>query len=183
MPGKRGLAWIQAHNLTITTTRRNHLILAATIHDSPTDHGGLHPSLHQARANCDHAGITAPMRAHLADAGYASTTTFTTPAPGILLIATSNEATQTGRTTPTQPPPPSQHRMTTRLTNPAGAALYRRRSSKVEPAFAQLFHHGGRQLHHRGPTTATEITLMATAHNTSKLITHLHRNTPNHHQT
>jgi hypothetical protein len=181
MKGKQGLAWIQAHNLTITVARRHQIILAGWLYDCVNDQGGLHPSLGQARTNCDQAGITAPMRAHLADAGYASNATFATPTQGILLISTHKEATQTGRTEPTQPAKASHHQMTARLANPAGARLYRRRAGKVEPVFAQLFHHGGRNLHHRGPATHTEIIIMITAHNAGKYLTDQARQpTPTH---
>jgi hypothetical protein len=116
------------------------------------------------------------MRAHLADSGYASTATFTTPTEGILLIATS-------RTNPTDNPDhhnraihqPAWQSMTDRLNNPAGKPLYRRRAGKIEPVFAQLFRRGGRNLHHRGAAAHTEITLLATAHNAGKLITHTHQ--------
>lgn len=133
------------------------------------------------------------MRAHLADSGYASTTTFTTPTEGILLIATS-------RTTPTPQPDdepagtpggsdthhthtihqPAWQTMTDRLNNPAGKPLYHRRASKIEPVFAQLFRHGDRSLHHRDAAAHTEITLLATAHNAGKFITHqTHTNSRN----
>jgi hypothetical protein len=186
MKGKQGLTWIQANNLTITTGR-HQLILAGWLYDHGNDQGGLHPSLHLARTNCDHANITTPFRAHLADAGYASTHTFNTPTEGILLISTQQEATQTGGTTPTTPAKHSHRQMAARLANPAGAALYRRRAGKIEPIFAQMFHHGGRNLHHRGQAAHTEIALMTTAHNIGKYFTHRTRQhtphpyaTPNH---
>jgi hypothetical protein len=190
MKGKQGLAWIQANNLTITVARRYQIILAGRLYDCVNDQGGLHPSLDQARTNCDQAGITAPMRAHLADAGYASTATFTTPVPGILLVSTQKEAAQTGRVSPTQPARRSHQQMASRLANPAGARLYRRRAGKVEPVFAHMFHHGGRNLHHRGQATHAEVTIMITTHNAGKYLTDLagrpastdrpHPNTPKH---
>lgn len=183
MKGKQGLAWIQANNLTITVARRYQIILAGRLYDCVNDQGGLHPSLDQARANCTHAGVTAPMRAHLADAGYASTATFTAPTSGILLISTRKEAVQTGRVSPTHPAKRSHQQMTSRLTNPAGARLYQRRAGKVEPVFAQMFHHGGRNLHHRGHATHAEITIMITTHNAGKYLTDLARQpTPTHRQ-
>ncbi|MER7007934.1 transposase [Dactylosporangium sp. NPDC000555] len=180
MKGKRGLTWIQAHNLTVTATR-GQIVLAGDLYDHSNDHGGLHPSLRQAHNNRDQAGITSRTRAHLADAGYASAATFTTPSEGILLIATSRDTGQADAHT--RSTDPDWQRMTNRLNNPAGKRLYRRRAGMIEPIFAQLFHHGGRQLHHRGPAAGTEITLMITAHNAGKLFAHQQRQTNRRRQT
>jgi transposase len=191
MKGKQGLAWVQATNLTIIVGR-DQLILAGFAYDNGNDHGGLHPAIRLARTNCDNAGITTPMRAHLADGGYASTTTFNTPTDGILLIPT--PTTTTDPTDPTDPPDltltqRSRQQMAARLGNPAGARLYRRRAGKVEPVFAQMFQHGGRNLHHRGQAAHTEITLMITTHNIGKYLTHRtitnrpHRTPPKPHDT
>jgi len=120
------------------------------------------------------------MRAHLADAGFASEATFATPTEGILLVSTSAETTHTQppTTNPTDPAPtqaasgPNWQTMRQRLATPAGKNLYRRRSAMVEPAFAQLFNPGGRRLHLRGPARHTEITVMIASHNASKYLNH-----------
>ena len=131
------------------------------------------------------------MRAHLADNGFASETTYTTPPQGILLVCTTNEATQTTQTgqTPTgdntdqtQPTTsPARQAMTRRLATPAGSSLYRRRSAMVEPAFAQLFNPGGRRLHFRGHAKHTEITIMITSHNAGKYLRNHHTRSNNTH--
>ncbi len=169
--GKRGRDWVQGDNLVITVGARQ-IILAGTLTDTGTDQGALHPSLHTARTNCDTAGIHDPMRAHLADAGFASETTFTTPTEGILLVSTTAE-TPTAETPTAETPTrtgPNWHAMRQRTTNPAGKRLYHHRSAMVEPAFAQLFNPGGRRLHLRGPARHTEITLMIASHNAGKYL-------------
>ena len=172
--GKRGRDWIQGDDLVITVGARQ-IILAGQLTDTGTDQGALHPSLHTARTNCDTAGIHDRMRAHLADAGFASEATFATPTEGILLVSTTAEATHTQTPTSTTDqtpitPGPNWHAMRQRTTNPAGKNLYRHRPAMVEPAFAQLFNPGGRRLHLRGPTRHTEITLMIASHNAGKYL-------------
>lgn len=167
--GKRGRDWVQGDDLVITVGARQ-IILAGTLTDTGTDQGALHPSLHTARTNCDTAGIHDRMRAHLADAGFASESTFATPTEGILLISTTAETTDQTPTTNQTPTGPNWHAMRQRTANPAGKNLYRHRPAMVEPAFAQLFNPGGRRLHLRGPDRHTEITLMIAAHNASKYL-------------
>jgi len=188
--GKRGRDWIQGDDLVITVGARQ-IILAGALTPTGTDQGALHPSLHTARTNCDTAGIPDRMRAHLADAGFASEATFTTPAEGILLVCTTNEHTQTSHTPtgddtlnaqPAEPiTSPSRQAMTRRLATPAGTSLYHRRSAMVEPAFAQLFNPGGRRLHTRGPAKHTEITIMIASHNAGKYLRTHHPQTSNPH--
>jgi hypothetical protein len=176
--GKRGRAWVQGDDLVITVGA-GQIILAGELTPTGIDQGALHPSLRAARTNCDTAGIPDRMRAHLADAGFASETAYTTPTEGIPLICTTNEHTQTSnsnsdsdsdsdQTEPTTSP--GRQAMTRRLATPAGRSLYRRRSAMVEPAFAQLFNHGGRRLHFRGHAKHTEITIMITSHNAGKYL-------------
>lgn len=179
--GKRGRDWVQGDNLVITVGARQ-IILAATLTDTGTDQGALHPSLHTARTNCHTAGIHDRMRAHLADAGFASEAAFATPTEGILLVSTTAEATHTQPPTSDQTPTttgPNWHTMRQRTANPAGKNLYHRRAAMVEPAFAQLFNPGGRRLHLRGPARHTEITLMTASHNAGK---YLNTNPQNRHQ-
>jgi len=172
--GKNGLAWLQGDNFIITVIK-NQFIVAADLVDSPSDQGQLHPSLHTARETLDQAGIQQRMRAHLADAGFASTAAYTAQAEGILLISPVKEAVQTGRTTTTTRIKPGHEAMAARLATPAGKRLYRRRAGMVEPVFAHLFHHTGRRLHFRDAAKHTEICIMITAHNAGKYFTH-HRN-------
>ena len=63
--------------------------------------------------------------------------------------------------------------MATRLATPTGQAQYRQRSPLVEPGFAQLFQRFGRHLNYRGrPAVDTEIKLLGTVHNLTKLLSH-----------
>ncbi|MGW2376533.1 transposase [Kitasatospora sp. NPDC001683] len=61
--------------------------------------------------------------------------------------------------------------MADRLATPTGRAQYRQRSALVEPGFAQLFQRFGRHLNYRGHRAVdTEIKLLGTVHNLSKLL-------------
>lgn len=178
--GKNTTTWVQGH-LAMITVGGGQIILSAGTHPSGNDQGGLHPSLKTAADNCRSAGITTPMRAHLADAGFASTTTFTTPAPtgGTLYVAVTNETNQTSEEPNNPPNPPQGHQeMADRLATTQGRALYKRRSQLVEPVFSQLFTRGGRHLHTRGPAAEIELTIMACTHNSLKYIRHRTRTHP-----
>lgn len=163
------------------TVGGGQIILSAGTHPSGNDQGGLHPSLKTAADNCRSAGVTTAMRAHLADAGFASTATFTTPAPtgGTLYVAVTNETNQTSEE-PNNPPklPQGHQEMADRLATPQGRALYKRRSQMVEPVFSQLFTRGGRHLHTRGSAAETELTIMVCTHNSLKYIRHRTRTRP-----
>jgi hypothetical protein len=182
--GKRGRDWVQGDDLVITVGA-GQIILTGVLTPTGVDQGALHPSLDAARTNCDTAGVPGRMRAHLADAGFASETALTTPTEGIPLICTTSQTNQTPTgedTGPAQPAisparpatSPARQAMTRRLATPAGSSLYRRRSAMVEPAFAQLFNPGGRRLHFRGPARHTEITIMITSHNAGKYLRNRH---------
>lgn len=178
--GKNGLAWLQGDNCILTVIK-NQFIVAGDLVDSPCDQGQLHPSLRAARAALDLAGVQQRMRAHLADAGFASIAAFAAEAEaeGILLISPVKEAVQTGRATTTATKIKAGHeKMAARLGNPAGKRLYRRRAGMVEPVFAQLFHHGGRRLHFRDAAKHTEINIMIAAHNAGKYFTYRHNQKP-----
>jgi hypothetical protein len=170
LKGKNTTTWVQGDLLTITVGA-GQIILAAQLPDTGNDHNTLHPHLDTVADNCRQAGITAPMTRHLADAGYASETVFTTAAPtgGTLYIAVTNEHQQTGTDPPTTAVTTGRQHMTDRLATPEGAAIYRRRSPMIEPVFAQLLH-TDRHLHTRGTAKHTEITALTTAHNANKYL-------------
>jgi hypothetical protein len=106
------------------------------------------------------------MRAHLADAGFASHPAFTLPTEGITLIAITRTGGLDGQT-PARRMSPERQRMAARLDTPAGS---RRRMGRIEPVFRHLTQHGGRDFHFRGPARQTELTIMSLAHNTAKLL-------------
>jgi transposase len=170
LKGKNTTTWVQGDLLTITTGA-GQIILAAQLPDAGNDHNTLHPHLETVADNCRQAGITTPMTRHLADAGYASETVFTTPAPtgGTLYIAVTNEHAQTGTDPPTNANTTGRQQMTDRLATTEGAAIYRRRTPMIEPVFAQLLR-TDRHLHTRGTAKHTEITALATAHNANKYL-------------
>lgn len=170
LKGKNTTTWVQGDLLTITVGT-GQIILAAQLPDAGNDHNTLHPHLATVARNCHQAGITDPMTRHLADAGYASETVFTTPAPtgGTLYIAVTNEHTQTGTNPPVDAATAGRQQMADRLASPEGAAIYRRRSPMIEPVFAQLLR-TDRHLHTRGPAKHSEVTALATAHNANKYL-------------
>jgi hypothetical protein len=177
--GKNTTTWVQGHLAMLTVTSAQ-IVLSARFHHGGNDQGGLHPSLLTAADNCRLAGVTTPMRAHLADAGFASTATFTTPTPtgGTLYVSVTNEAKQTSPEPGQKPPklPKGHQEMANRMATPQGKALYKRRAQMVEPVFSHLFTRGGRHLHTRGPAAEIELIIMASTHNGTKYIRHRSRN-------
>lgn len=165
LKGKNQLKWVYGDDV-IVTVGRGQIILAARCHGTGNDQGTLAPSLAAARGNLDAAGVTARIRASIADGGFASLTALTAPFEGISLIAMPRKPGG-GR-----PSSPEYQRMAARLGSPAGRALYRRRMGMIEPVFRHLTQHGGRDLHFRGPARHTEVTIMAVAHNAGKYVNH-----------
>jgi transposase len=170
LPGKRG-GFLQGYNLQIACVRRQVLV-AIALHENPADMTALVPVVRQAECNCAAAGITEPILAWLADAGYACTANFEALADLPLLVAVVNEREQTDRAAPSaaEPVRAGWQEMAARLDTPAGRNLYKRRGALVEPGFAQLFQRFGRYLNYRGTAAAnTEAKLLGTVHNLSKL--------------
>ena len=126
-----------------------------------------------ATANCELAGLAGRIRAWLADSGYASAAAFAELEHLMLLVAVRNEAAQAGRGDGRDAVPPGWEKMAARLATPAGKKLYARRAAQVEPAFAQFFARFGRYDSYRGRDAVdTEIKLLATVCNLSKLLDH-----------
>jgi hypothetical protein len=175
LPAKNGGGWLQGWNLQLTAARRQ-ILLAAGLHDNPADTGALAAMIHAATANCELAGLAGRIRCWLADNGYASAASFAELDHLMLLVAIRNEAAQAGRAAAGQTLPPGWEKMAARLATPAGKKLYQRRAALVEPAFAQFFNRFGRYVNYRGRDAVdTEIKLLATVHNLSKLLDHRRR--------
>jgi transposase len=175
VPAKNGGGWTQGWNLQLGAARRQ-VLLTAELHDNPADAGALVQMIAAATANCELAGLAARIRAWLADSGYASAAAFKELDHLMLLVAIRNEAAQAGRGDGRTTVPPGWEKMAARLATPAGKKLYARRAALVEPAFAQLFARFGRYVNYRGRDAVdTEIKLMATVHNLSKLLDHRRR--------
>src|SRR6266699_422951 len=108
--------------------------------------------------------------------GYASTANFQALEHLMLLVATTGEATQTGRGTGGRALPAGWEKMTARLATPAGKKLYKRRAGLVEPAFAQLFARFGRYVNYRGHDAVdAEVKLLGAVHNLAKLFEYRRR--------
>jgi hypothetical protein len=175
VPAKNGGGWTQGWNLQLTAARRQ-ILLSAELHDNPADAGALTAMITVAIANCELAGLAGQIRAWLADSGYASAAAFAELDDLMLLVAVRNEAAQAGRGDGRTTVPPGWEKMAARLATPAGKKLYARRAALVEPAFAQLFARFGRYDGYRGRDAVdTEIKLMATDCNLSKLLDHRRR--------
>jgi transposase len=195
MPGKHG-GFDQYYNLQALACK-NQFILGIGVHDSPNDKQALIALLETTRANLDAAAITDPIGVALFDNGYASDANFTAPLPvDTLLIAVTNEGRQTRRTPNTSTETsttttentgsgrkiggdtPAWHIMDQRLTDPTNRTLYKRRSTIIEPLFAQLFTRFGRTLHLRGNDVLTELHLWAITHNLLKISRHRRKTHP-----
>jgi transposase len=175
LPAKNGGGWTQGWNLQLAAVRRQ-VLLAAELHDNPADAGALVQMIAAAAANCELAGLAGRIRAWLADNGYASAASFAELDHLMLLVAVRNEAAQAGRGDGPATLPEGWEKMAARLATPAGKKLYARRAALVEPAFAQFFGRFGRYVNSRGRDAVdTEIKLLATVHNLSKLLDHRRR--------
>ena len=149
LPAKNGGGYLQGWNLELAAARRQ-VLLAIELHDNPADYGALTTMIEAAAANCSLTGLEGRIRAWLADSGYASTANFQALDHLMLLVATTGEATQTGRAAGGRALPAGWEKMAARLATPAGKKLYKRRAGLVEPAFAQLFARFGRYVSYRG---------------------------------
>ena len=175
LPAKNGGGYLQGWNLELAAARRQ-VLLAIELHDNPADCGALTTMIEAAAANCELAGVREQIRAWLADNGYASTANFQALEHLMLLVATTGEATQTGRAAGARAVPAGWEKMAARLATPAGKKLYKRRAGLVEPAFAQLFARFGRYVNYRGrPAVDAEVKLLGAVHNLAKLFEYRRR--------
>jgi hypothetical protein len=161
----------------------DQVIVAVDVAPENTDFDAFHPMLDAARANLDAAGVTDPMRAVVADAGYSNKPNRTQDRPAgsnpILLMAVPRlggkkpAEGQVRKIWPGRGNDPSRARMIKRLASPAGSRLYARRKTMVEPVFGQIKQLGGPRMRHRGRDKVnTEWTMMAAAHNLLKCWRH-----------
>lgn len=157
----------------------DQVIVAAEVTPENTDFDAFHPMLDAARANLDAAGVTDPMRAVVADAGYANKQNRTKPRPAgsnpIQLVAVPRlggkklAEEQPRKKWPGRGGDASRTRMIKRLANPAGSWLYARRKTMIEPVFGQMKQLGGPRMRHRcRDKVNTEWMMMAAAHNLLK---------------
>ena len=175
LPAKHGGGYLQGWNLELAAVRRQ-VLLAIELHDNPAGYGALTTMIEAAAANCSLTGLEGRIRAWLAGNGYASTANFQALEHLMLLVATTGEATQTGRGTGGRALPAGWEKMTARLATPAGKKLYKRRAGLVEPAFAQLFARFGRYVNYRGHDAVdAEIKLLGADCNLAKLFEYRRR--------
>ena len=161
----------------------DRLIVAAEVAPENTDFDAFHPMLDAARANLDAAGVTDPMRAVVADAGYSNKQNRTQDRPAggnpILLMAVprlggkkpSRGAGEENLAGTRQRPVTSRHDETAR--HPGREPALRAPQIMVEPVFGQIKQLGGPRMRHRGRDKVnTEWIMMAAAHNLLKCWRH-----------
>ena len=177
MPGKHD-GYDQRHNVQALACK-NQFIIAIGTHDSSNDKQALSALLKSARANLDDAAISDPIKVALFDSGYASEANFSADLPvDTLLIAVAKEHRQTASTPTPTPTAQAWHIMAERLNEPTNHSLYKRRSTIIEPLFAQLFTRFGRNLTLRGQDVQTELHLWAITHNLLKISRHRRKTRP-----
>lgn len=181
--------WVQGYNAQIAVTD-DHLILAATLTQDPTDTGWFTPMMQAAIAAAgqveaarpagdtidDRAGEIGGVGLVLADAGYLSNENLTAVGPDRLIaLGANHELHRVARERPAAGPPPAGARpveqMGHRLRTPAGAAAYKRRGATVEPVIGHLKDQIGlRRFSRRGlQAAASELNLAAAVANLLKL--------------
>jgi len=136
--------FIQGYNAQAVVTE-DQIVIAAQVMDQANDHGLLHPMLADAERILDAAGIADPIDVVLADAGYYSDTcveqAIADKEGPELLMPPDNRHTSAG-TNPDRSiraDTAVRRRMRAKLTTERGKAIYKKRSTSVEPVFGQ--HH------------------------------------------
>jgi transposase len=167
----------QSYNAQAVATS-DQIVVAAEVNETTVDYRAFHPMLDKTRDNLDAAGVSDQIRAVVADAGYSAKTNRDQVRPAnndpIPLVAVPTLGGRRTANSPTGQDPRflkdrSLLAMAKRVENPAGARLYARRKSIIEPVFGQLKQRGGPQLHHRGlHAVSTEWKMMTAAHNLLK---------------
>src|SRR4051794_28540575 len=164
--------WVQGYNAQAATTE-NQIVIAAELTNSSADFGQIGPMVDAARRELRAAGVTERPAVVLADAGYWHQVQMQAlAADGITVLI----------------PPDAKKRQGTRpgwngglyafmrraLTTPAGGALYRRRSSMIEPVFADTkFNRKIDRFLPRGRAACrSEWRLITATHNLRKLHQH-----------
>jgi transposase len=153
--------WMQGYNAQAAVSA-DGLIMACEATTNAADTPTFVPMLSQLAEQLTAAGISDPVRAVLADAGYHSRRNLTAPGPPRLI-----PPHRTDRN-------PDSQRMRRLLDQPAMARLYQRRC-RVETTFGRIKHNQGfRRFSRRGlPATNAEWHLVCLTHNLLAL--HHHR--------
>jgi transposase len=174
--------YLQGYNAQAAVSG-NQIILAAELTQHENDVGQLHPMIAATeKALCD-AGVSAPIGAVLADAGYMSERNLADadPAGPELVIATTTShkqrAAQKEKGAPRGRIPKAatpRQRMARKLLTKRGQALYRMRAQTVEPVFGQIKEPRGiRRFMRRGlGACQSEWRLISATHNLLKLFRH-----------
>ena len=173
--------YIQGYNGQAAVSE-DQIILAAKLSQDENDVGQLHPMIGATEKSLYEAGISEPIGAILADAGYMSDQNLDARDPDgpELLIATQKRHKQLaaqktgaprGRIPKSATP---RQRMERALLTKRGRAIYRRRGQIVEPVFGQIKDPRGiRRFMRRGFTACeAEWKLVAATHNLLKLFRH-----------
>ena len=170
--------YVQGFNAQAVVTQEQVVVAAEVVQDA-TDVDSYHPMLDAARDMLDQAGVSAPVEAVVADAGYASKRNRTTtrkpgddPTPLVAMRRPGGKKLPDGSDPPNLQllTDPTLQQMKQRLESEEGRLLYARRKVMVEPVFGQMKQRSGPRLQHRGqPKVAVEWKMMASAHNLLKL--------------
>lgn len=177
--------WVQGFNAQIAVSN-DHLILATTLTQDPTDTTWFEPMMNSAVAAAatmlEHqpAGDTGEPQSGigviLADAGYLSKHNLTIEGPDRLIaLGKSRQLHRDAREQPSSGPPPEDatpmEQMRHRLRTPEGEQIYKRRGATVETVNAHLKDQVGlRRFSRRGlKAAASELDLAAAVTNLLKL--------------
>jgi transposase len=164
--------WVQGYNAQAVTTE-GQIVVAAELTNSSADFGQLGPLVDAARRELRGAGIEQAPDVVLADAGYWHHVQMQAlAADGVTVLIPPDAKKRTG----TRPGWDGglYTFMRRALTTPAGAALYRRRSSMIEPVFADTkFNRKIDRFQRRGRAACrSEWRLITATHNLRKLYQH-----------
>jgi transposase len=170
--------FVQGFNGQAVVTEEQ-MVVAAEVVEGAGDFEAFHPMLDAARDMLDQAGVTDPIEAVVADAGYSSKTNRTTtrppgddPTPFVAVppLGGKKRPDAADRSDPRMINDPTLRQMKERLDSEQGRRLYARRKVMVEPVFGQMKQRSGPRLQHRGmEKVKVEWRMMATAHNLLKL--------------
>lgn len=166
--------YLQGYNAQAAVTA-DQVIVAADVTQEPSDNHQLAPMVAAAQHNLTVVGISEPIGAVVADAGYWSQPSAAVDTGPELFIATRTRRPRA------HPPLPSTgrirasatplQRMERKLDTKRGKTIYAKRSITVEPVFGQIKEtRRARRFHRRGlPAVDSEWKLLATTHNILKL--------------
>ena len=170
--------YVQGYNAQAVVTE-GQVIVTAEVTQEANDVGQLRPMLEQTAENLAAAGVTAEVRAVVADAGYYSAANVAGGANGPELFVATTKDWKARKAARELPPPRGRipralgvrERMERKLLTKRGRALYRKRGRTVEPVFGQVKSaRGGDRFLLRGTVgVACEWKLLCGTHNLLKL--------------